>query len=83
MDRIQILYGGSLCIPDDCEELIKNNMADGRHFVKMASTKACGRNILRTVDWIAFKFHVVVSWVFLIIWLTFGQNSHTKSLWAR
>ena len=41
MDRIQILYAGSLGIADDLinfwEEFIKNKMADGGHFKKIAT----------------------------------------------
>ena len=39
-------------------------MADGRHFEKMDAQKACGRDIFWAVGWIAFKFDVVVLWVF-------------------
>ena len=49
-------------------------MADGGHFEKLAAQKACGRDILWTVGWIAFKFNAVVLLVFLMIWFTFGKN---------
>ena len=67
-------------------------------FSKNCRPKTCGRYILWTVGWIAFKFDVVALWVFLMIWLNFGENplktrwptenilkktSHPKSLWAR
>ena len=52
MDRIQILYDGSLGISDDlinfCEAFIKNKMADRGHFKEMATQKACGFDILWT-----------------------------------
>ena len=40
MDRIQILYAGSL------KEFIKNKMSDRGHFEKMAAQKTCGHDIL-------------------------------------
>ena len=50
MDRIQILYAGSLGISDDlinfCEAFIENKMADRGHFKEMATQKACGLDIL-------------------------------------
>ena len=49
-------------------------MADRGHFEKMADQKVCGRDILWTISWITFKFDVVVLWVSLMIWLTFGKN---------
>ena len=49
-------------------------MADRGYFEKMAAQKACGRDILWNVGWIAFKLDVVVLWVFLVIWLTFRKN---------
>ena len=49
MNPTQILLGGSLGISDDLinfwEEFIKNKMADGGHFKKMAAQKACERDI--------------------------------------
>ena len=43
MDRIQVLYGGSLGKSDDLisfwEEFIKNEMADGGHFEKNGHSK--------------------------------------------
>ena len=64
LDRIQIWRGGSLGISDDLinfwEESIKNKMANGRHFEKIATRRACGRDILWTIGWIAFKFYAVV-----------------------
>ena len=56
-------------------------MADRGYFEKMAAQKACGREILWNVGWIAFKFDVVVLWVFLMIWLTFGKNPLKKTRW--
>ena len=57
------------------EEFIKNKMADGGYFEKMAAQKACGRDILWAVGWIALRFHVVVIWVFRMIWFTFRKKS--------
>ena len=45
-----------------------------RPFSKLAADKACGRDILRTDVWIAFKFDRVVLWVLLVICLTFGYH---------
>ena len=41
---------------------------------------ACGLDILWTVGWIAFNLDVVVLWVFLMIWLTFGEE-FMKTRW--
>ena len=43
-------------------------------FFKMAAQKACGHDILWTFGSITFIFDVVILWVFLMIWLTFGKN---------
>ena len=59
---------------------IKSKMADRGYFKKMATQKTCGRDILWNVGWIAFKFAVVVIWVFVMIWLTFGKNP-LKTRW--
>ena len=49
LDRIQICRGGSLGISGDLvnfwEESIKKKMADGGHFEKIATRRACGRDI--------------------------------------
>ena len=50
-------------------------MADGGHFEKMSAQKACGYDILWNVDWIAFKFDVVICWVLVMFCLTFGEES--------
>ena len=75
-DRIQILCSGSLGISNDLinfwGESIKNKMADEGYFEKIATWKACGRNILWTVGLIAFIFDAVVLQAFLMIWFTFG-----------
>ena len=55
-------------------------MANGGHFENMVTPKDCGRDILRTFGWISLKFDVVVLWVFLMIWLTFGENP-LKTRW--
>ena len=64
LDRIQIWRGGSLGISDDLisfwEKSIENKMADGGHFEKIATLRACGRDILWTIGWIAFQFFAVV-----------------------
>ena len=64
LDHSKIWCGGSLGITGDLinfwEESIKNKMADGGHFDKIATWRACGRNILWTIGWIAFKFYAVV-----------------------
>ena len=65
MDRIQILYADSLL--NFWEEFINTEMANGGDFEKIAAQKACGRDILWTVVWIAFTFDVGVRWVFLMI----------------
>ena len=49
-------------------------MADGGHFEKMSAQKACERDIIWTVGWIAFKFDVMVRWLFRMIWLPFGKK---------
>ena len=41
---------------------------------KIAAEKACGHDILLTIEEIAFQLYRVVLWVFLMIWLTFGKN---------
>ena len=50
LDRIQISCGGSRGISDDLinfwEDSIQNKMADGGHFEKIATRRACGRYIL-------------------------------------
>ena len=46
-----------------------------RPFFKMAAQKACVHDILLAFEWIPFKFLYVVLWVFMLIWLTFGENS--------
>ena len=51
-----------------------------RPFSKMAAWKVCRHDILITVEWIPFKFDVVVLWVVLMIWLPFGKKS-LKTRW--
>ena len=42
------------------DEFIKNKMADGGHFEKISAQNACERDIIWTVNRIAFKFYAVV-----------------------
>ena len=64
LDHIPIWCGGSLGISDDLisfwEEFSKNKISDEGHFENVADQKACGRDILWAVGWIAFKLYAVV-----------------------
>ena len=42
------------------KKYIKNKIADKGHFEKIATRRACGRDILWIIGWIAFKFYAVV-----------------------